>query len=111
MPRDRGQQVLGVAERRDDLMPAVFEEPRQALPQEHLVLRDHYSHGSSAVRTVPWSGLLSIASVPPWAAARSASPRSPAAPVWCGATDPVVGDRDRERSVQALRAQRDLPGR
>src|SRR5215217_890549 len=58
-------------------MPAVLEEARQTLPQQHLVLRNHYSHGSSTVRTVPRSGSLSIASAPPWAAARSARPRSP----------------------------------
>ena len=76
-PATAAQQVLGVRKRGDDLVPAVFEEARQALPQEHLVLRYHYSHGSSAVRTVPRSGLLSIESSPPWAAARSARPRSP----------------------------------
>ena len=53
MPRDGGGQVLGVAERCDDLMTAVLEEPYEALSQQHLVLRDHYSHGSSTVRTVP----------------------------------------------------------
>ena len=74
-------------------MPTVFEEARQALPQEHLVLRDHYSHGSSTVRTVPGLGWLSIASVPPWAAARSASPRSPVPPF--AAAPPIPSSRSR----------------
>ena len=92
-------------------MPAVLEEARQALPQEHLVLRDHYSHGSSTVRTVPWSRSLSIASVPPWAAARSASPRSPLPPF--GAAPPIPSSEIEIASVPFNRSalKRDLPSR
>ena len=77
MPGDRRRQVLGVAERRDDLVPAILEEARQAFAQEHLVLCDDYSHGSSAVSVVPRPGSLSTASVPRWASARSERPRNP----------------------------------
>ncbi len=65
MPADRRLEVLRVAQRRHDLVPAVREQPREPLAQQHLVLGDHDPHGSSAIRRVPWAGSLSIRSRPP----------------------------------------------
>src|SRR5262249_22740165 len=74
---NRRPQPVCVAERSDDLMPTVLEEPPEALAQQHLVLGDHDAHGSSAVSVVPRRCSLSMRSVPPWAATRSERPRSP----------------------------------
>ena len=84
---DGPQQLLGVGHGRDDLEAAVGQQLGQALPQQHGVLGDHDSHGSSTVIVVGPPGGLSMARVPSTAAARWASPSSPlpaagAAPPW-----------------------------
>ena len=50
---DRDDQSLGISERCDDVVSGVGEEPPESLAEEHLVLDDHDSHGSSAVSVVP----------------------------------------------------------
>src|SRR5687768_9962440 len=41
------------------------EQTRQALPEQHQVLGDHQSHGSTACTVVPAAGALVTVSVPP----------------------------------------------
>src|SRR5262245_52155321 len=72
-----GEQLLGVRHRRDHLEAALGQQPRQPVAQQHRVLGDHDSHGSSTPMTVGPPGGLSIVSVPSTAAARCASPASP----------------------------------
>jgi hypothetical protein len=45
----RLEQLRGVRHGRDDLEAAVGEHPGEPVPQQHRVLGDHDSHGSSAV--------------------------------------------------------------
>ena len=72
---DRLEQLVGVRHGRDDLELAVGEQPGQPVPQQHRVLGDHDSHGSSAVMTVGPPGGLSMISVPSTDAARCMRPR------------------------------------
>src|SRR5919108_5250251 len=74
---DDGQQRLRVADPRNDGVAGVFEEPSEALTQEHGVLGDHDSHGIATSTVVPSPSGLSTANVPPCAATRSRSPASP----------------------------------
>ncbi len=80
MLADCGAQPVGVVDARRHGVAGVFEEPREACPQQRLVLGDHYPHGSSAVTTVPASGELSMRSRPPSAATRSPMPTRPDPP-------------------------------
>ena len=65
MCRDDADEVAGVPLGRHHLMTAVLEQACQAFAQQHLILDDHDPHGSSAVRTVPSVGGLSIDNRPP----------------------------------------------
>ena len=62
---DRGLQSPASPSEADDLVAAVLEQAAQPLAQEHLILGDQDSHGSSAISVVPEPGALSIRSVPP----------------------------------------------
>ena len=90
---------LGVAGAPDHLVAGVLEQAGEALAQQHGVLGDHDAHGSSTAIRVPAPGGLSSASVPPWAATRSASPASPRADRGRGAADAVVGDHEAQGAV------------
>jgi hypothetical protein len=59
-----GQQLVGVAERRDHLVAAVAKQPSKALAQQRLVFGDHDTHGNSARRVVPLPSLW-MRRVPP----------------------------------------------
>src|SRR5437763_14058394 len=98
---DRGQQAIGVAERRDDLMAAVFEESCEPLAQQHLVLRDHDPHGSSAIRVVPAPCSLSMRSVPPRATTRSERPLNPVPSI--GAAPPTPSSATETTSFPSWR--------
>ena len=74
---DDGQQGLGIADPRDDLVPGILEQSREPLPEQDGVFGDHDSHGISASIRVPTPGGLWMRSVPPWAWTRSARPRRP----------------------------------
>ena len=87
---DQREQRVGVARAADDLVAGVLEQPGEALAQEHGVLGDHDAHGSCTAIRVPAPGGLSMASVPPWAATRSACPAGPCRP-------PVARRRRRRR--------------
>ena len=58
-------------------MSGVLEQSPEPLAKEHLVLGDHYPHGSSVVSVVPAPWLLSMRSAPPHAATRSERPLRP----------------------------------
>src|SRR3954471_15190086 len=60
--------------------PGTAQQRRDALAREQVVVRDHDSHGISAVTTVPALGRLKIRSVPWSASTRSAKPRKPDPP-------------------------------
>ena len=45
---DAGQQRLRVTDRGDDVEAIVPQQPAQPLPEQQLILGDHYSHGISA---------------------------------------------------------------
>src|SRR5205085_5976907 len=83
---DRPQQRLAVRDDVGHLDAALGEQPRQPLAQEHGVLGDHGSHGSSTRRVVPPPGGLVSVSVPSTARTRPRRPRSPPpsgfAPPW-----------------------------
>ena len=49
---DRAQQLVAVGHGRGDVEAALGQEPGQPGPQQHRVLGDDYSHGSSAVIVV-----------------------------------------------------------
>ena len=100
---DRGQQPVASPERGDDLVSGVLEQSPEPLAQQHLVLGDHDPHGSSAVSVVPAPWSLSMRSVPPCAATRSARPLRPEPGVGVRAADAVVADRDDELPVLAAR--------
>src|SRR5262245_52753013 len=69
-----------VTQRPHHVVPAVNEQPREPFTQQHLVLDDHDTHGSSALRMVPEPRTLSIRNWPPCAATRSDNPVSPEPP-------------------------------
>ena len=100
MLADQRQQRVGVPRPADDLVARVLEQAGEALAQQHGVLGDHDAHGSSTAIRVPAPGGLSIASVPPWAATRSAMPGRPIPPP-SGAADAVVGDEHPQHAVLA----------
>src|SRR5215467_11734670 len=94
----RLEQLGRVRHGRDDLETAVGEHPGEPVPQQHRVLGDHDSHGSSAVMVVGPPGGLSMLSVPSTAAARWASPRRPVLSPAAGTAPP------RPLSVTAMRS-------
>ena len=101
------EHVLGVAERRDDLVAGVGEEAAQALAQERLVLGDHDPHGSSAISAVP---APSVALDPERPAARRDAIGQPAqarALRRRGAADAVVGHAHDEPPVLSPGAEID----
>ena len=85
------QQRVRVARPPDHLVAGVLEQPGEALAQQHRVLGDHDTHGSSTAMRVPAPAGLSSASRPPWAATRSTIPASPLPDTGRRAADPVVG--------------------
>ena len=89
--------VLGVG---DDVDVVLAQQRHHPLAQERLVLRDHYSQGSSARIMVPWPGGLWTASVPSIASTRWRRPGETAA-VGIGAARPVVADRDHQAAARA----------
>src|SRR5436190_16663076 len=98
---DRRQQAIGVAERRDDLMSAVFEEACEPLAKQHLVLGDHDPHGSSAIRVVPAPCSLSMRRVPPRATTRSERPHKPVPSI--GAAPPTPSSTTETTSLPSWR--------
>ena len=103
--RDRGEQARRVAERGDDLVAAVLEQPRQALAQEHLVLGDHdrarqlRDERRAAARRRSRRAACRRGPRPGPTGPRSPEPRR------CdGAADAVVGDRDDEACRSSARA-------
>ena len=77
MLADGGAEAVGVLDGFDHVVARVLEEPAEAFPEQDLVFGDHYSHGSSAVTSVPRPGVLATARLPPSAATRSVMPASP----------------------------------
>src|SRR5690606_30218975 len=76
------------ADGRDHLAAELFEQPDQALPDEHGVIGHDYAHGTSATITVgPPSGELT-ASSPSTARSRSASPARPCPLATCAPPTP-----------------------
>ena len=59
------------------LEPGILQDPGQPLPEQHRIVCDHDTHGSSATIVVPARCGLFTVNRPPTAATRSASPRSP----------------------------------
>ena len=102
MLADHRQQRLGVADAADDLVAGVLEQPREPLAQQHRVLGDHDAHGSSTAIRVPTPAGLSTASVPPWAATRSAIPDSPVPAA--GEAPPTPSSLTTRRSTPSARA-------
>src|SRR4051812_10370381 len=76
----RAAQAVGVVHGGGDLVPGVLEQAGQPVAKQRLVLCDHYSHGSSAVTTVPPPTALPTRRRPPSAATRSPSPTRPEPP-------------------------------
>ena len=108
---DDGEQVVGVVDGGDHLLPGVGQQPREAGAQEHGVLGDHDPHGSSTSSVVGPPGGLTTCMLPPWAITRSRSPRrpvpasgsAPPATVVAHLDDqPVAGPRDRDRRGRGL---------
>ena len=97
---DDGQQRLGVAHPRDDLVPGILEQSREPLAQQDGVLRDHDPHGISASIRVPAPGGLWMSSVPPWASTRSVRPMSPVPLCHGRPADAIVGDHQSQLSVR-----------
>ena len=48
--RDLAHELRGVARLADDLEAPLFQQPHEALPQQHRVVRNHYPHGDPASR-------------------------------------------------------------
>src|SRR6185369_622981 len=92
----------GVPGTTHDLVARVLEQAGEALAQEHGVLGDHDAHGSCTAIRVPAPGGLSMASVPPWAATRSAMPGRPI-PALVSAP-PTPSSTTRRRSTPFSRA-------
>ena len=89
----RAEQLVGVATAATTSIAAVGEHPGQAVPQQHRVLGDHDSHGSSAVMMVGPPGGLSMQR----AVHRGDPVRQPGQPAARRAEAPpraVVGDGD-----------------
>ena len=101
---DGAQQRLAVVDRVDDLEAALLEQPRKAFAQQHRVLGDHGSHGSSTRSVVPVPGGLTTMKSPSMARTRSRSPLRPM-PAGVGAADAVVEDLDDEPVVLVFGGQ------
>ena len=89
---DDGEQRLGVADARDDLVAGVLEQPCEPLAQEHGVLGDHESHGIATSMRVPPPRGLAISSVPPCGGDAIVEAGQPGAAAGACAADAVVGD-------------------
>ena len=80
VPLDGAEQLVGVADRGDDLLTGIGEDPGQSGPQQHGVLGNHDPHGSSTDTVVgPPFGLITYI-VPPSPATRSRRPWRPEPP-------------------------------
>ena len=100
-----GEQRLGVADAPDDLVPASSSRPARPSRSSTRVLGDHDAHGNSAAIRVPAPGGLSMTSVPPCAATRSASPARPVPP--CAAAPPTPSSATRRcRTPSRVRSVR-----
>ena len=105
---DDGQQRLGVADARDDLVAGVLEQPREPLAQEHGVLRDHdvaWERDLDARAAAGRAGDRERAAVRGDAVAEAGEAGAAAR---TRAADAVVGDAHAQRAVLArARVERD----
>src|SRR3954453_4074880 len=93
-------QILRIINLPNHLKPRIHQQPRHTLPQQHRIIRQHYSHGITDDTQVP-EPLLRTASIPSRASTRSASPRRPVPP--SGSAPPTPSS---ETSIVALPSKR-----
>ena len=107
---DQRQQLVAVAGQPHDLEPGLLEQPGEALAQDHGIVGERYSHGTSARSEVPRPGGLDTVIVPPSASIRSASPRSPEPPVGLAPPIPSSATSTTSRPTGAGSGHLDLAG-